>query len=80
MDKLIGNGCHITRRASLRFKKEKFGSKNLKKGWVDAQRQVGKGLTAASMRKKLYYYIPGGRLDDVYSILNVTYRGRAEGR
>lgn len=52
----------------------------MKKGWVDAQRQVGKGLTAASMRKKLYYYIPGGRLDDVYSILNVTYRGRAEGR
>lgn len=30
-------------------------------------------LTDASMRKELYYYIPGGRLDDVYRILNVTY-------
>lgn len=35
----------------------------------------------APMRKKLYYYIPGGRLDDVYSILNVTWwkEGRREG-
>ena len=36
-------------------------------------------LTDASMRKELYFYIPGGRLDDVYSILNVTY-WREEGR
>lgn len=40
-------------------------------------------LTDASMRKELYFYIPGGRLDDVYSILNVTYwreeRGRGRG-
>lgn len=35
----------------------------------------GGGLTVtdASMRKELYFYIPGGRLDDVYSILNVPY-------
>lgn len=37
-------------------------------------------LTDASMRKELYFYIPGGRLDDVYSILNVTYWREEEGR
>lgn len=31
-------------------------------------------VTDASMRKELYFFfIPGGKLDDVYSILNVTY-------
>lgn len=37
-------------------------------------------LTDASMRKELYFYIPGGRLDDVYSILNVTYWREEGGR
>lgn len=30
-------------------------------------------VTRSSMRKELYYYIPGGRVDDVCGILNVTY-------
>lgn len=36
-------------------------------------------VTDASMRKELYFYIPGGKLDDVYSILNVTYWREEEG-
>lgn len=33
-------------------------------------------LTSSSTRKEKYYYIPGGRVDDVCSILNVTYEKR----
>lgn len=55
---------------SLFFKKKKEESLKVN---FHLRREVGVSLTDASMRKELYYYIPGGRLDDVYSILNVTY-------
>ena len=62
-DRHVGS-CKVHKCMQSPLSEELSFEVNFLRGW---------GGSGASMRKELYYYIPGGTPDDVYSILNVTY-------